>query len=217
VKARRPRPPKYGPKVVATLVFGWAVLGMPAGKRLAPMHRSPHPLRAHPRMSQRLRLRAPLDMRLQDVTIIDMRRPAAAAQDEPDGASGRQYRRRWWSGGHWRQQACGPGRTQHKPILVSPYVKGSRCSLFTAGRKRKGSRSKALIANASGARTSRLSADHTRPVRNAGVQCVTPLTADLRDARRRPWQSVALHQRAAPMAAPLKTVLDAAIVIKKHR
>jgi hypothetical protein len=32
-----------------------------------------------------------------NVTIIDMRRPAAAAQDEPDGASGRQYRRRWWS------------------------------------------------------------------------------------------------------------------------
>jgi len=37
VKARRPRPPKYGPKVVAALIFCWAVLGMPAGKRLAPM------------------------------------------------------------------------------------------------------------------------------------------------------------------------------------
>lgn len=37
VKARRPRPPKYGPKVIAALVFCWAVLGMPAGKRLAPM------------------------------------------------------------------------------------------------------------------------------------------------------------------------------------
>jgi hypothetical protein len=37
VKPRRVRPPKYGPKVVAALVFCWAVLGMPAGKRLAPM------------------------------------------------------------------------------------------------------------------------------------------------------------------------------------
>ena len=37
VRPRRPRPPKYGPKVVAALVFCWAVLGMPAGKRLAPM------------------------------------------------------------------------------------------------------------------------------------------------------------------------------------
>jgi transposase InsO family protein len=37
VGARRPRPPKYGPKVVAALVLCWSVLGMPAGKRLAPM------------------------------------------------------------------------------------------------------------------------------------------------------------------------------------
>lgn len=34
---RRPRPPKYGPKVIAALTFCWTVLGMPAGKRLAPM------------------------------------------------------------------------------------------------------------------------------------------------------------------------------------
>lgn len=37
VKLRRPRRPKYGPKVVAALTFCWAVLGMPAGKRLAPI------------------------------------------------------------------------------------------------------------------------------------------------------------------------------------
>ena len=37
VKIRAPRPPKYGPKVIAALTFCWAVLGMPAGKRLAPM------------------------------------------------------------------------------------------------------------------------------------------------------------------------------------
>jgi len=37
VKQRAPRPPKYGPKVIAALIFCWAVLGMPAGKRLAPM------------------------------------------------------------------------------------------------------------------------------------------------------------------------------------
>jgi len=34
---RMPRPPKYGPKVIAALTFCWTVLGMPAGKRLAPM------------------------------------------------------------------------------------------------------------------------------------------------------------------------------------
>jgi hypothetical protein len=37
VAARCPRPPKYGPKVIAALIFCWAVLGMPAGKRLAPI------------------------------------------------------------------------------------------------------------------------------------------------------------------------------------
>jgi hypothetical protein len=36
-KPRPPRAPKYGPKVIAALIFCWAVLGMPAGKRLAPM------------------------------------------------------------------------------------------------------------------------------------------------------------------------------------
>jgi hypothetical protein len=34
---RRPRPPKYGPNVIAALTVCWTVLGMPAGKRLAPM------------------------------------------------------------------------------------------------------------------------------------------------------------------------------------
>ncbi|BAH50898.1 putative transposase [Rhodococcus opacus B4] len=37
VRPRVPRPPKYGPKVVAALIFCWAVLRMPAGKRLAPI------------------------------------------------------------------------------------------------------------------------------------------------------------------------------------
>ena len=37
VTPRSPRPPKYGPDVIAALTVCWAVLGMPAGKRLAPM------------------------------------------------------------------------------------------------------------------------------------------------------------------------------------
>src|SRR5262245_63915199 len=34
---RSARAPKYGPEVIAALVICWTVLGMPAGKRLAPM------------------------------------------------------------------------------------------------------------------------------------------------------------------------------------
>lgn len=37
VTARRARPVKYGPDVIAALTVCWTVLGMPAGKRLAPM------------------------------------------------------------------------------------------------------------------------------------------------------------------------------------
>jgi hypothetical protein len=37
VTPRRPRPPTYGPDVIAALTVCWTVLGMPAGKRLAPM------------------------------------------------------------------------------------------------------------------------------------------------------------------------------------
>lgn len=37
VTARSARPVKYGPDVIAALTVCWTVLGMPAGKRLAPM------------------------------------------------------------------------------------------------------------------------------------------------------------------------------------
>ena len=36
VTPRSPRPVKYGPDVIAALIVCWTVLGMPAGKRLAP-------------------------------------------------------------------------------------------------------------------------------------------------------------------------------------
>ncbi|MFP1155755.1 transposase, partial [Mycobacterium sherrisii] len=37
VTPRSARPVKYGPEVIAALTICWTVLGMPAGKRLAPM------------------------------------------------------------------------------------------------------------------------------------------------------------------------------------
>lgn len=58
------------------------------------------------------------------VTLIDMRRPQRAPHDPSEATGERQYNRRWWVGGHWRQQACGPNRSQRKPIYVAPYIKG---------------------------------------------------------------------------------------------
>jgi transposase InsO family protein len=37
IKARAPRSPTYGPRIIAALITCWAVLRAPAGKRLAPM------------------------------------------------------------------------------------------------------------------------------------------------------------------------------------
>ena len=37
VRPRNARPPRYGPEVITALTACWTVLGMPAGKRLAPM------------------------------------------------------------------------------------------------------------------------------------------------------------------------------------
>src|ERR1700757_4370863 len=41
VAPRRPRPVKYGPDVIEALTVCWAVLGMPAGKRLPPPPAAP--------------------------------------------------------------------------------------------------------------------------------------------------------------------------------
>jgi hypothetical protein len=47
------------------------------------------------------------------------RSPAATG-----AAGGREYQRRWIVEGHWRQQACGPGWSQHRPVWIAPHVKG---------------------------------------------------------------------------------------------
>jgi hypothetical protein len=60
------------------------------------------------------------------VSIIELRRLR-----QPDGAAGeggsrdrRRYDTRFWVSGHWRQQACGPGRKLRKPLWISPFIKG---------------------------------------------------------------------------------------------
>lgn len=59
-----------------------------------------------------------------DVSIIDLRRIKSQPRESESEHPGREYHRRWWVEGHWRQQACGPGRSQRKPVWISPYVKG---------------------------------------------------------------------------------------------
>ena len=59
------------------------------------------------------------------MTIVELRRPIRLPNDKTEGTSDRQFSRRWWVGGHWRQQAGGPQpNSQRRPTWVAPYIKG---------------------------------------------------------------------------------------------
>jgi hypothetical protein len=70
VRPRRPRPPIYGEEVIVALRFCWAVLGAPAGKRLAPFL---------PELVARLRACGELD--IDDWTAAALCRMSAATID----------------------------------------------------------------------------------------------------------------------------------------
>lgn len=68
------------------------------------------------------------------VTIVELRRPVRPARDDATLGSARSFSRRWWVGGHWRQQACGPQLGQRRPTWIAPYVKGPPGTPLTSDR-----------------------------------------------------------------------------------
>lgn len=59
------------------------------------------------------------------VSIIELRRlQSTSSAAEPDSQSHRRYDKRFWVSGHWRNQACGPGRKLRRPVWISPHIKG---------------------------------------------------------------------------------------------
>ncbi|MGH3582674.1 MAG: hypothetical protein ACRDUB_13890 [Mycobacterium sp.] len=58
------------------------------------------------------------------VSIIELRRPMSPPREGEGSGADRQYHHRWWVGGHWRQQACGPNHADRRPKWIAPYVKG---------------------------------------------------------------------------------------------
>lgn len=59
------------------------------------------------------------------VQIVDLRAPARSTDPDHAGSgTGPNWKSRWWVGAHWRQQACGPQRSQRKPIFIAPHIKG---------------------------------------------------------------------------------------------
>lgn len=57
------------------------------------------------------------------VSSIELRRLQSGDRDGA-GASGRKITKRFLVSGHWRQQACAPGRSLRKPLYIDGYLKG---------------------------------------------------------------------------------------------
>jgi len=68
------------------------------------------------------------------VTIVELRRPVRLPHDTPGRTPDRQFSRRWWVGGHWRQQACGPNHSERRPKWIAPYIKGPQDKPLTTER-----------------------------------------------------------------------------------
>ena len=67
--------------------------------------------------------RAGIDRALADVRVVRLRRPHVEGDPEAE-PSGREWSHRWVVDGHWRWQACGPGRAERRLTYIAPYVKG---------------------------------------------------------------------------------------------
>lgn len=74
------------------------------------------------------------DPDLDRVSIIELRRPMSPPRDHDGAGSDRVYQHRWWVGGHWRQQACGPNHADRRPKWIAPYVKGPEGAPMTKDR-----------------------------------------------------------------------------------
>lgn len=57
------------------------------------------------------------------VSMVELRRklPESRERTTTSTAAERTYHSRWWVEGHWRQQACGPGWSQRKPLYITDY------------------------------------------------------------------------------------------------
>ena len=62
--------------------------------------------------------------RVPDVTLVELRRRYAPRDHGDAPGAGRNYRHQWVVGGHWRNQAHGPGRADRKKIWIAPFTKG---------------------------------------------------------------------------------------------
>lgn len=59
-----------------------------------------------------------------NITVVDLRRTIRKQIDDVAHADARHLDHRFIVRGHWRNQACGAGRREHRLTWVAPYIKG---------------------------------------------------------------------------------------------
>lgn len=65
------------------------------------------------------------------VRVVTLRRRDSGEGDGSD----REYHVQWVVRGHWRQQPCGPARSQVRPIWIAPHIKGPEDAPLLGGEK----------------------------------------------------------------------------------
>ena len=100
--------------VVSVVGAAWLLMGQPTVAATRALE-APPPARGDARDS---------GSALDRVSIIELRRPMSPPREHEGSSSDRSYRHRWWVGGHWRQQACGPNHADRRPKWIAPYIKG---------------------------------------------------------------------------------------------
>ena len=65
------------------------------------------------------------DVKVRYLTVLPrVREDVDASEAEHAGLQRGALTQRHWVRGHWRQQPCGPGRTQIKPVYIKPHLRG---------------------------------------------------------------------------------------------
>lgn len=101
--------------LVSVIGAAWLLMGQPTVTGTRVFDDAPRPRTEQP---------DPASTSPNRVSIIELRRPMSPPREHTDSSSDRKYRHRWWVGGHWRQQACGPNHADRRPKWIAPYIKG---------------------------------------------------------------------------------------------
>lgn len=74
--------------------------------------------------------------RFNDVQVVHLRKQEREDTERATGTEKKEWSGWWTVGGHWRNQACGPNWSDHRPVYILPYTKGDVQKPFIQPRKK---------------------------------------------------------------------------------